>query len=642
MTDPRISRLTSLSSRFRAAPGGNVAIIFALSSLPLLAFTGAAIDYGLATRLQSKLQAANDATALMLCQTASNTDPSALYTQAQAILAGYMAPAAPRVDSPLGYIAPSTGVARQITVTSHINSGTYLSRYTKVTSPVVSATSQCATPVPKTFEIALVLDNTGSMGESSNGQSKLTALKSAAKNFVEYVYNNGAFSDQTKIAIVPFSGAVAVKDPKSATDYTAKNANWIDWTGQSAYHWKNINKNLAVASGLPTRNDIFTYLSSVNPSTSVGYPYYDWNWGGCFETPPYPQNVQDVAPDPKNPDSLYQQYFAPDEPGPGTPVQGNNGGASTYKDTNNGPSNSVWNDYLPDTTCQNQSSTAYRDVESRGCKYKSATQNNIATRNSTPIGLPTGETGDLGQNGPNWGCASAPMQRLLPLRTGTNKATLENLISVMTARGSTNIHEGFMWGWRALSPFSVFQDGASYNTASTPAASAVTKVLILMTDGMDDWLNLLSNSSSTGNGAMYNALGYPTNSAVNAPSTSTDPAGTSPNPRLQSNHQTPQIEQGTNNIWDPSSSSGRSAIDGLFAEACTNAKASPSPNDPPKLSIYTIAFSIPGDPIDQTGQNLLKTCASSAGQYFLANDSNGLISAFSKIANSIGALRISQ
>ena len=77
-------------------------------------------------------------------------------------------------------------------------------------------------------------------------------------------------------------------------------------------------------------------------------------------------------------------------------------------------------------------------------------------------------------------------------------------------------------------------------------------------------------------------------------------------------------------------------IDGLFAEACTNAKASPA-----NVSIYTIAFSIPGDPIDTTGQTLLQNCASS-GQYFLANDSNGLIAAFSKIANSIGALRISQ
>lgn len=97
------------------------------------------------------------------------------------------------------------------------------------------------------------------------------------------------------------------------------------------------------------------------------------------------------------------------------------------------------------------------------------------------------------------------------------------------------------------------------------------------------------------------------------------------------------ISSGTNNICNPASNSGRSAIDGLFAEACTNAKAAPA-----NISVYTIAFSIPGDPIDSAGQSLLQNCASSPGQYFLANDSNGLIAAFAKIANSIGAPRISQ
>lgn len=640
MTEPSPRRGTSPVARFRASAGGNVAMIFALSSVPLLAFTGAAIDYGLATRLQVKLQAASDATALLLCQTTSNTSPTTLYAQAQAAMASYMSPAVPRVDNPLGYIAPSTGVARQITMTSHINSRTYLSAFTKVVSPVVSAVSQCATPVPKTFEIALVLDNTGSMNESSNGQTKIAALQTAAKNFVEYVYGNAAFSDQTRIAIVPFAGAVAVKDPRVTTDYTSSNTNWIDWNGKSQYHWKNINQKQALASGMTSRNSIFKYLASINSNNSLSYPYYDWNWGGCIETPPYPQNVQDVTPNPSNPDTLYQQYFAPDEPGPGTANQNGYSGVG-YKDTTNNVTTSVWNDYLPDfgnnngVNCSN-SSMAYLQAEGRGCKYAASTAGNIAPRTTTTVPLPTGDTGDLGQNGPNWGCASAPMQRLLPLRTGTNKATLENLIALMSARGSTNIHEGFMWGWRALSPNSVFADGTAYATASTPAASATTKVIILMTDGMDDWLNLLATSSSTGNGAMYNALGYPTNA------TTGDAAGTSPNARLPSNHQTPQIEQGYSNIWDSSSSSGRSAIDGLFAEACTNAKASPNPGDPAKVSIYTIAFSISGDPIDAAGQTLLQNCASTSSQYFLANDSSGLISAFGKIANSIGALRISQ
>lgn len=611
---------------------GNVAIIFALCSLPLLAFTGAAIDYGAATRLQTKLQAADDATALALCQTPNATSPATLQVQAQTTMGGYMQNATLQVDT-LGIIPASPGVARQITLTSHIKSKAFFPSFTKVVSPLVTATSQCATPIPKTFEIALVLDNTGSMNEASNGQTKIAALRTAATNFIEYVNNNSAFSNQTKIAIVPFAGAVTVKDPRVTGDYTASNATWIDWSAQSNnYHWKNINKTQATTGNtlnLASRNAIFNQLATLNPGTA-SYPYYGWSWGGCLETPPYPQNVQDVAPSLSSPDTLYQQYFAPDEPGPGTANQNGYSGVS-YTDKTNNASNSVWNDYLPDSNCQGLSTTAYLAAESRGCKYAAATKTTIASRNSTTVPLPTGDTGDLGQNGPNWGCSSAPMQRLLAVKTGSNKATLESLINLMSARGSTNIHEGFMWGWRAISPYSVFADGAAYSTPYTPPAQAVTKVIILMTDGMDDWLNLLGTSSSTGNGAMYNALGYPTNS------NSGDAAGTSPNARLQAAHQTPAIEQGYSNIWSSASNSGRSAIDGLFSEACTNAKASPA-----NVSIYTIAFSIPGDPIDTAGQTLLQNCASSSSQYILASDSNGLIAAFSKIANSIGALRISQ
>ena len=617
-------RRDGLLKRFTRSTNGNIAIIFALASLPLLAFTGAAIDYGMATRLQIKLQAAADATALSLCLTSLNTTTTALQTQAQVFSNDYMGTTSGVVVDPLVV----TSNPRDITLTTHIHATSFFPKFTGVSSPLVSAVSQCATPLPANFEIALVLDNTGSMNESSAGQTKIAALQTAATNFVEYVYSTPAFSSSTKISIVPFAGAVTVKDPTVTGDYTPSNTSWIDWTGQSAYHWKNINKTQATSGNtknLASRNAIFQYLATLHPGAAT-YPYYGWNWGGCIETPPYPQNVRDGAPNTSSPDTLYQQYFAPDEPGTGNTSQGSYYGVA-YKDTTTNVTNYVWNDYLNDSNCQSQTTTAYMSAESRGCKYAAATT--AYWRNVTSVPLPTGDTGDLGQSGPNWGCASAPLQRLLNAKSATNKATLEALINKMSARGSTNIHEGFMWGWRTISPLSVFgSDAAAYNTASTPTASAVNKVIILMTDGMDDWLNLLGN---TANGGLYNALGYPTNSNTS------DTSGTSANPRLQATHQSPSIENGYSNIWSPASNSGRSAIDGLFAEACTNAKAAPA-----NVSIYTIAFSTSGDPIDSTGQTLLQNCASSSSQYFLANDSTGLVTAFSQIAKSIGSLRISQ
>ena len=84
--------------RFLVDGSGNVAVIFALASLPLLAFAGAALDYGTATRMQAKLQAATDATALSLCQTPSTTTTAQMQTQAQVMMAGYMGAAGLTVD----------------------------------------------------------------------------------------------------------------------------------------------------------------------------------------------------------------------------------------------------------------------------------------------------------------------------------------------------------------------------------------------------------------------------------------------------------------------------------------------------------------------------------------------------------------
>ncbi len=235
----------------------------------------------------------------------------------------------------------------------------------------------------------------------------------------------------------------------------------------------------------------------------------------------------------------------------------------------------------------------------RDCKY-------VSPRNATSssyIGIP---------NGPNFGCTTQP---LLPLTSDQN--ALKTLIGNMAPLGSTNIHEGFMWGWRTLSPKSVFSSTysslnapAAYTTSSsTTNATTINKIIILMTDGTNSW----TANPNAPTGSLYFAAGYFQNAN-----------GTSANARMPSTNQ---------NVSD--SPSARSALDALTAQACTNAKAV-------NISIYTIGFSIPSDPIDSAGQSLLMNCASSPGQFFLANTADDLIGAFQKIQASIGALRLTQ
>jgi hypothetical protein len=51
-------RLQALTSGFRANARGNVAVITALSAIPIISAVGCVVDYSMATMIKTKLQAA--------------------------------------------------------------------------------------------------------------------------------------------------------------------------------------------------------------------------------------------------------------------------------------------------------------------------------------------------------------------------------------------------------------------------------------------------------------------------------------------------------------------------------------------------------------------------------------------------------
>src|SRR5215510_5457506 len=59
-------KLRAAAGRFIGAREGNIAVIFALSAIPIITFVGAAIDYTRANAARTSMQAALDSTALML------------------------------------------------------------------------------------------------------------------------------------------------------------------------------------------------------------------------------------------------------------------------------------------------------------------------------------------------------------------------------------------------------------------------------------------------------------------------------------------------------------------------------------------------------------------------------------------------
>jgi hypothetical protein len=180
----------------------------------------------------------------------------------------------------------------------------------------------------------------------------------------------------------------------------------------------------------------------------------------------------------------------------------------------------------------------------------------VATANGRSVSV--GPPGLEGRRvGPHLYCTSRTLTRLT-----TNQATLTTEIDALNAEGSTNIHEGFMWGWRTISPTATFTDGLAYRTPYN------NKVIVLMTDGANTWNANTTNVLKS----VYSAYGYFSN-----------PDGTTANTRVHPDNANPTT-----------SPQGRAALDQLTRLGCKNARDA-------GVVIYTIAFSVPGDEIDAQG-----------------------------------------
>ena len=418
---------------FGRSERGNLAVMFALVATPLVFLAGAAVDYSRAATLRARLQAGADGTSLTLCQTKKSTTTPQLQEIAEKKVKAYMSNASASVEV--------ANDPRKITLTTQAKYDTAFVKIAGFDTIDLSAVAGCQAD-ERVFEIALVLDTTGSMAVSDGTMSKIDALKKASTNFVTFMFSNAALAERTKVSLVPFSAGVAVNPT------TYRNAAWIDQTAQSRYHWQNIIG--APAAGFTNRLAIFSVLRTVN---------LPWDWAGSFEALPYPLNVQDVAPTPSNPDSYYVPMFSPDEVG--------NGGDSWRWDPSFGWRFSS-NSYIDDeTTTAGCETTPPDDLTrwSRVCKYVNA-------KNPRTMGY-------YADIGPNWMCSSLPLTQLT-----TSQSTLLSQISLMKPAGNTDIHEGIIWGWRTLSPNSVFAEGVPYTQKNN------TKVIVLMTDGYNTWNNV--------------------------------------------------------------------------------------------------------------------------------------------------------
>ncbi len=251
---------------FRADEGGNLLITFALSTVPIVGFIGAAVDYSRANSVKAAMQAAADSTLLMLSKDAQNLSISRDQPEGQRL---FQCPVQPcrgdqRRRQCRVFSSPQQGNFKlDIRVT-----GAVQTTFTKVfgqSTLNVDVKSQALWGIRK-LEVALALDNTGSM--SSN--SKMTNLKTAAHNLLTTLKNAAKTDGDIKVAIVPFDTTVNL-----GTSY--KDNDWFEYRQPQ--------------------------MRSQLGCTSSNWKDY---WEGCVRDRTYPYDVQDDPPSTTN--SYYPVY----------------------------------------------------------------------------------------------------------------------------------------------------------------------------------------------------------------------------------------------------------------------------------------------------------------------------------------------
>jgi Flp pilus assembly protein TadG len=187
-------------SRFRRDKSGNIAIIFALTLLPIVSAIGCAVDFSLATRMRAKLQAAADsASVAAISQKSPGFTAAAAMTGNGSVTAG-VTDANNVFDGNMSGITGYTNLSRTSTVTKtgiKLTSNVQFSAdvpvvfmkvigYQKLT---VTGTAASAASLPPYLDFYLMLDVSGSMGLPSTDDEQTRLANVNPDNYT--LYPNG-------------------------------------------------------------------------------------------------------------------------------------------------------------------------------------------------------------------------------------------------------------------------------------------------------------------------------------------------------------------------------------------------------------------------------------------------------------------
>jgi len=211
---------------FRADRAANVGLTFAVAVIPIFGAVGVAVDYSRANAARTAMQAALDATALMISKEALDLKSAQVQKKARAYFdALYIRPDVNKIK--VTFALQSNGLGDFVVVADGTGSiDTSIANVIGYKTIDFKSTTQVKWGY-KWIELALALDNTGSMA----AKNKMTELKSAVKLLLATLKKNSKTPDDTKIASVPFNtvvniGTASADMPWVAYDAKITKANW--------------------------------------------------------------------------------------------------------------------------------------------------------------------------------------------------------------------------------------------------------------------------------------------------------------------------------------------------------------------------------------------------------------------------------
>lgn len=237
----------------------NAAILFALSLVPIVGATGAAVDYSMANANRTSMQKSLDATALALAKLMP-LNQEQLNARGWEIFQANLGGVEVVINqSDLQISTPAIG-KMVLSV-----SGQYRPQLASVigASPFPVRARAEVTWGLKKLEIALALDNTGSMSSSN----KMTELKAAAHNLLTTLETAAKTPGDVKVSIIPFHIHVNIGAGKL-------NEPWLKWGT-----WESDNQTCTGSSW----NRVCT-------------PKSHNQWNGCVEDRNQDHDVLDTVP----------------------------------------------------------------------------------------------------------------------------------------------------------------------------------------------------------------------------------------------------------------------------------------------------------------------------------------------------------